>query len=864
MTTRFKAGRIVSIWDRDVGSWIEAAATGQKTLGALLAFQIAEALLRTKTQPNERAFAKITVCPEDAGGNAGVYYIMQSGPGAQPTSEWFPEGTTPTWDWRPGAKSPSSEAGAPVDTPSNRPLVLSRDEPGAGRIDVAAPLRVQADLALWNRQHPGDCDPKDYGSADELMGLWTPRSARALASFQRWYNHRKTASVLREDGAVDADSVAALEAEVLSVMSDHPDDTGAAAGDPAAALKTLLAQINRRWPNRTLGRQDGIQVERGRYALAISADGEPHVGAKLPPLAALATVLAADPRFDKADVLEPSFWNSNDMRYLRLFTREGPPSEDPGPWSLTVSGDTGAPMDIPSQRAATPRTGDTGGPDTAWGGTVSDPVDFRDGAVVSVWRRTEQRWVDIVRTRRSTRGALLARALADGLLDVLVTADRAPGFAQVVQHDPSDPGVYYAVCTGPGTPPTGQWFPAGAAPVWPNWALLLAELPPQRRGGYADDGATFKDGCVVLQWNRGEQRWEDLVETARGKEGGEIAANVAAFLVAEAVAKDQGPAGAVVVNRGPRANPGAYFVACGGPGKKPKSEWLPEGMAPNWSRLLRDTGTSSDTGDLDQLLGALGDTLDRSKQVQRDYLRTTWVRDTALGRFLRLEESDTPAPVLSPHRGTSQPLVLVPEASGRGADAGGPASGDPQSASVRTDPFRRLGDLRNLGAGDDAGALTDSGEPQWTMIMPEWRPMLARGTPITRQNLASVRQRFGLWNVSDARMLTARVTPSGVGWFVDPNRPEKGATYAFSEEPLLTPSGKRHGEIVGFPANPSDWSAGVWSADGNTILDADGNSSPSSDASGLDADAGASEAAAPSAHTDPFRGLRGLRGRAPS
>jgi len=127
-----------------------------------------------------------------------------------------------------------------------------------------------------------------------------------------------------------------------------------------------------------------------------------------------------------------------------------------------------------------------------------------------------------------------------------------------------------------------------------------------------------------------------------------------------------------------------------------------------------------------------------------------------------------------------------------------------------------------------------------------------------------VRQRFGLWNVSDARMLTARVTPSGVGWFVDPNRPEKGATYAFSEEPLLTPSGKRHGEIVGFPANPSDWSAGVWSADGNTILDADGNSSPSSDASGLDADAGASEAAAPSAHTDPFRGLRGLRGRAPS
>ena len=106
-------------------------------------------------------------------------------------------------------------------------------------------------------------------------------------------------------------------------------------GDGSEALASLLRQINALYPNRSTGRQDGIQVEHGRKALTLTDDTDPHVGARMPSFAALVAALQRDARFDRAQTLEPGFWNSIERPYLRIFTREGPASDDGRPWDLS-------------------------------------------------------------------------------------------------------------------------------------------------------------------------------------------------------------------------------------------------------------------------------------------------------------------------------------------------------------------------------------------------------------------------------------------------------------------------------------------------------------------------------------------------
>jgi serpin B len=122
-----------------------------------------------------------------------------------------------------------------------------------------------------------------------------------------------------------------------------PSPETAGAGEPFAALTTLLNQINARYPNRDTGRQDGIQTEGGRFALAITEDKAAHIGARLPSLAQLAAAVRADPRCERAELLEPHFWNSTEVPYLRIFTRAGSASEDDRRWNLSALGgsDTG-------------------------------------------------------------------------------------------------------------------------------------------------------------------------------------------------------------------------------------------------------------------------------------------------------------------------------------------------------------------------------------------------------------------------------------------------------------------------------------------------------------------------------------------
>ena len=129
----FDAGRIIAFWDRDSGTWIEVAATSRKTGGSLLTFQVAEAIVNAKAKRGGRTFAKIIITPDNAGSIAGVYYVMQDGPGAEPKSEWFPEGTVPTWARLLGGESRSEDAGAP-EGPSDRPMALCHEGTDTGTV----------------------------------------------------------------------------------------------------------------------------------------------------------------------------------------------------------------------------------------------------------------------------------------------------------------------------------------------------------------------------------------------------------------------------------------------------------------------------------------------------------------------------------------------------------------------------------------------------------------------------------------------------------------------------------------------------------------------------------------------------------
>jgi hypothetical protein len=162
-------------------------------------------------------------------------------------------------------------------------------------------------------------------------------------------------------------------------------DEASAPADEDAALQKLLKQVNARWPARSVGRQDGVQVERGRFALAISEDDNHG----MPSLRSLAAILARDPRHQKNEVLTPSFWNSVERPYLKVMTWEGPPSADPRPWILTagVTGDAGYPAQ-PSLAALKKLEAQL---DAVWpdrqrqtGGNVSDAAEERGRGMLVV------------------------------------------------------------------------------------------------------------------------------------------------------------------------------------------------------------------------------------------------------------------------------------------------------------------------------------------------------------------------------------------------------------------------------------------------------------------------------------------------
>ena len=262
----------------------------------------------------------------------------------------------------PGA--PPSEAGAPGDPFTDRAAVSAALEAllrqldqrwpsrkkGADRVDDHA-LRITDDdrtteghidrgtrLApdLYRLRRAALADPRTQSA--ELHLFWAERRYRHELLEGMWPGYLEI--VVRPEPAL-RDDPSAWDLALLDVPpaaapprpAPKPTPRPSAPGDASAALTALARQIDRRYPDRAKGRQDGMQVHKGRYALAITDDKS-----VLPPLGVLADVLRADPRVERAEILTPDFWNALDTGYLRIVTREGQPSEDGRAWNLAALG----------------------------------------------------------------------------------------------------------------------------------------------------------------------------------------------------------------------------------------------------------------------------------------------------------------------------------------------------------------------------------------------------------------------------------------------------------------------------------------------------------------------------------------------
>jgi hypothetical protein len=102
-----------------------------------------------------------------------------------------------------------------------------------------------------------------------------------------------------------------------------------------------------------------------------------------------------------------------------------------------------------------------------------------------------------------------------------------------------------------------------------------------------------------------------------------------------------------------------------GPEVAPESPHDPFGDLP-----LADNADDADraSGDAGGVLDDLSIALEQSRRAQRGYLRDSWVKDTWLGDFLRLDQPDDPsapvapaAPAPAPRSGRPPTITLVPE-----------------------------------------------------------------------------------------------------------------------------------------------------------------------------------------------------------
>jgi hypothetical protein len=154
-------------------------------------------------------------------------------------------GGTPTHAPYPGLSQFPAFPGGAVPSPTAPPGTV----PAAATVDPGTILRVQAILIAFRQVHPEAIVPKDFGTgmpfSPDATGVLTPRTQKALASFQRLSN-TMAGSHLRTDGVLDPDTIAALDsfsAQAIGGLTQRPAVVPVAGAAPASGNGNPLAGI---------------------------------------------------------------------------------------------------------------------------------------------------------------------------------------------------------------------------------------------------------------------------------------------------------------------------------------------------------------------------------------------------------------------------------------------------------------------------------------------------------------------------------------------------------------------------------------------------------------------------------------------
>jgi hypothetical protein len=86
-------------------------------------------------------------------------------------------------------------------------------------MDPGVMLQSQGMLRFFSVQHPGACNPQDFGAtAIDYTGTSTPRTVQAIQSFQLWWNQTHGSTPLRTDGTLDDATYKALYSTTVATL----------------------------------------------------------------------------------------------------------------------------------------------------------------------------------------------------------------------------------------------------------------------------------------------------------------------------------------------------------------------------------------------------------------------------------------------------------------------------------------------------------------------------------------------------------------------------------------------------------------------------------------------------------------------
>jgi hypothetical protein len=133
-------------------------------------------------------------------------------PGGSPPPGSFPVPNSPP----PGAPYP----GAPNANPlPGWPPALPMGPAANSTMDPGVMLQSQGMLRFFSVQHPGACNPQDFGAtAIDYTGTSTPRTVQAIQSFQLWWNQTHGSTPLRTDGTLDDATYKALYSTTVATL----------------------------------------------------------------------------------------------------------------------------------------------------------------------------------------------------------------------------------------------------------------------------------------------------------------------------------------------------------------------------------------------------------------------------------------------------------------------------------------------------------------------------------------------------------------------------------------------------------------------------------------------------------------------